>query len=395
MNAQNGGSEEDLAPSNKLQYVQQTTIFTPKMQQALIVIITVLKVAIGVGSIIATFGAGGDTIVKAISATINSGMFYQNLIQLTTTLVTQSTYLKSLLEINFVEGPEKVKRETLMIIQQIVTDGNESQIKPICQILSDILGGVSRAVGDWISTFIPDDAGLVGIAINMIINHTAKHAFGILSTFFDKIPNVFQDLLKHPDKLKDFLIGIVRDMEKGLRFKGRTTDEMTIVATVARLKKVGQHFIPGAELAEKYGIDDAMFDILFKVIKDYFEPNIERAVYVVGQIMPLIFVILTFNEICENGLPDSIILSEQASASQQRPRQRSRSRDRMHSVVRSFPRFDQPYPGYPGYPTYPQLTRGVTQTIPPPLRSPLPLPSTLIQPAVRRSQSGEPVKMRR
>jgi hypothetical protein len=302
-----GGEPPLQGSATQLQYARDTTIFTPELQKALQIIITVLKVAIGVGSVVVTFGAGGDTVVKSIVATINSGLFYLNLIQVTTTLATQSTYLSDLLKINFVEGPEKVKQETLVIIQRMVSDGNEAQIDPICEILASMLSSIAMVVGDWISTFIPDDAGLVGVAVTTIINQVSKHAFSLLSSVFDKIPTIFQDLFKHPEKLQKFLIGIVRDLEKGLRQKGPTTDEMTLSATIGRLKKIGQHYLPGAQLAEKYGLDDAMFDVLFKVIKDYFEPNIERAVYVVGQVMPLVFVILTFNEICEKGLPESIV----------------------------------------------------------------------------------------
>ena len=195
-----GGEPPLQGSATQLQYARDTTIFTPELQKALQIIITVLKVAIGVGSVVVTFGAGGDTVVKSIVATINSGLFYLNLIQVTTTLATQSTYLSDLLKINFVEGPEKVKQETLVIIQRMVSDGNEAQIDPICEILASMLSSIAMVVGDWISTFIPDDAGLVGVAVTTIINQVSKHAFSLLSSVFDKIPTIFQDLFKHPEK---------------------------------------------------------------------------------------------------------------------------------------------------------------------------------------------------
>jgi hypothetical protein len=283
-----------------LKYVKNKDIFPKPLKDALKVILTIAKIGIGVGSVVVTFGAGGDTVVESISATINSGMFYMSLIETTTTLAEQSHYMADLFKISFVDGPEVVKTRTLEIIKQILIDGNDEQISTICGILGDLLGSIAAVVGDWISTFIPDDAGIVGTAITVVINQSSKYAYRILEGFFNKIPTKFQELLKHPEKLQVFLVQILRDLEAGLRHKGPTDNKMSVTSTVGRLKKVAKQLLPGVDLAEKYGVDTVMYDILFNLIKTYFEPNIEKAIYVVGQAMPLIFVILTFNQICDN-----------------------------------------------------------------------------------------------
>lgn len=290
------GGDEQFSPQH-LQYTRDTTM-TRQMKDALRVIVTIMKVSIGVGSVIVTLGAGGDTIVEAISSTINSGIFYTNLMQLLTTLATESTYLQQLLNISFENGPSSVRTETLGIINQIIIDGNDDQLDMICEIFHDLLSSIASVVGDWVSTFIPDDAGMVGVVITQLINQSAKHAYKVLEALFDKVPTSFQNLLKYPDELQKFLIDILRSLEQGLRQTSQPGEEMSLSATVSRLKNVGKQMIPGLKMAEKYGIDAKMLDVLFGLIKTYFEPNIEKAVWVVGKVMPLIFTILTFNEVC-------------------------------------------------------------------------------------------------
>ena len=352
---------QQMHPS--LEYKRDPT-FSSQLKDALKVVLTVMKIAVGVGSVIVTFGAGGDTIVESISSTINSGMFYANLVEVTVKLATDSPYLAQLLKISFVEGPEQVKIDTMTIIKQIFIDGQDGQIGTICDLLQNLLDSIARVVGDWISTFIPDDAGIVGTIVTTIINASSKHAFNMLSTLFNKVPSKFQNLLKHPEELHKFLIGILRSLEEGLRQTGPTSNEMSLSATIGRMKKVGQQIIPGANLAVKYGIDAKVLDMLFNVIKNYFEPNIEKAILVVGQVMPLIFVILTFNELCHDTTQINAIKAEISMPripreyGSQIP-QSTRQQERLYPYPpqpRSYQMTPQPY----------QMTPPPYQMIPPP-----------------------------
>jgi hypothetical protein len=280
-----------------LTYTRDTK-FTDKMKKALKVLLTAMKISIGVGSVIVTFGAGGDTIVEAISATISSGMFFTNLTEMTLTLAEQSKYMSQLFRITFENGPEQVKSEALEVLRQMIRDGQEDQVGVICTTLQGMLESIAQVVGDWISTFIPDDAGIVGTVITTVITTSSQKANSILTGLFNRVPPQFQELLKHPDLLREFLIGIIRSIEEGMRHTGATSDEMSISATIGRIKKIGQELVPGIKLAEKLGVDTLMLDAIFSVIKKYFEPNIDRATQVVGKVMPLIFIIFVFGEVC-------------------------------------------------------------------------------------------------
>ena len=52
------------------------------------------------------------------------------------------------------------------------------------------------------------------------------------------------------------------------------------------------------KLAEDTGIDVKMFDLLFGVVNGVFRPSIKKAVDVVYIVMPLMFVVLSYYEVC-------------------------------------------------------------------------------------------------
>jgi 2,5-diketo-D-gluconate reductase A len=297
---QTGGQD----PQPPIEYKKDAGSLMSGFKDVLRGILTVIKITGGAAAMVGTMGAGGDTLVESVITTINSGLFYTELTQTLATLASNSQYVQQLIQISFENGPSKVKEETIRIVKQMIQEGNQSMLESVCHTFDDLLKSVATVVGDWISTFIPDDAGIVGTTVTLIINTAADKAFGILETLFNTVPEKFQDLLKHPQKLYDFLISILRMLEEGLREKGPTTNEMTFKATIGRLKKIGKQIVPGAALAEKFGIDEKILDMVFGIIKNYFEPNIQRAVSVAGQVMPLIFVILSLKQICGN--PDWI-----------------------------------------------------------------------------------------
>ena len=152
---------------------------------------------------------------------------------MTVNVVEQSTYLKQLFAIKFERhtqqsgggnddpdlGVLQIKRDTVNVIRQMIIDNQEDQLEAICKILGQILDNISSVVGDWISTFIPDDAGLVGITIRIIVNALSVRAFGICSALFNRMPPKFRDLLKYPDQLKAFLDDIAVYLEEMLRQK--------------------------------------------------------------------------------------------------------------------------------------------------------------------------------
>jgi hypothetical protein len=124
------------------------------------------------------------------------------------TIVIHSSYLEQLFKISFVGGPQKVKQETIHVITPMihVITPMIHVITPMIHVITpmmvmkdswnifgSLLPSITNVVGDWISTLIPDDAGLVGTAISMIITTVSNQAFGLFLNIYEKIPPIFKD----------------------------------------------------------------------------------------------------------------------------------------------------------------------------------------------------------
>jgi hypothetical protein len=279
MNSQRGGA--------KLSYERSNT-FSSTMKTTLKFLIKGLKITAGIGAVVASGGAGGDTIVGAISATIDSGMFAERLFNVINSESQSNVYLGDLLKIKFYDGPESVRQQTITIIERIVADGQIDQLDLICPTLNDLLDSIANVVGDWISTFIPDSGGLVGSIIESVISSNGDDSYNILATFFNKMPSQAQDLLKNILKfLEDALTGDNQEPTSS----GMASKFLKTSVTMA---------IPGGALIQKSGLDKQMYQEIFNFIRTYFEPNIDKATAVVAIVMPLVFVILTLGEYCKN-----------------------------------------------------------------------------------------------
>ena len=128
-------------------------------------------------------------------------MFYATLLEMITSIVNQSTYAKQLFEITFEQGPEQVKVETLKVVNQMIADKQIDQLQVLCRLFQSILGTIANIFGDWISTFIPDDAGLTGMTISMIVSSAPQQAYQLLIGLYQHVPEVFKNLLQQSNSL--------------------------------------------------------------------------------------------------------------------------------------------------------------------------------------------------
>ena len=289
-----GFSQTGGGVADQLKYTH-STIFSGAMKSTLKLLIKSLKVTAGIGAVVASGGAGGDTIVGAISATIDSGMFAQQLLDVRTEVAKGNIYFKEIFEITFAGGPEDVHTQATNIIRKMVANGQIGQLDLMCPTLIDLLEGIGNIVGDWISTFIPDSGGLVGSVIESIISSAEKGSYNKLAMLFNKLPDFAQDLFKNPKKLNKFLKDILQFLEDIL-IKDQPTNAPP--STSSFLKTSVTMAIPGGQIMKASGFDKIIYTKIFDIIKLYYEPNIDKATQVVGIIMPLVFAILTINEFC-------------------------------------------------------------------------------------------------
>lgn len=298
-----------IESKSNLKY-QRSNLFGDEIKTALNFILKSTKLVAGVLAIVGSGGAGGDTIVSAISATINSGIFMDNLMTSLRNLGENNQYLKQILELRFNQGPEDVNKKTITIMKQMASDGHIELLETMCPPLNEILENIAMIVGDWISTFIPDSAGTVGLLIEEIIESNAGDSYERLVKLFNMLPNSAQDLFKDSQKMSEFLIGILNFLKETLT---QDNQSMSLTGTGERfLKSSMTMMVPGMRLLQRSNYDKVMFTKIFDVISKYYEPNINKAVRVLEKVMPLTFSILTINKFCENPdlLTQPVVLKE-------------------------------------------------------------------------------------
>jgi hypothetical protein len=137
----------------------------------------------------------------------------------------------------------------------------EGKSNPIHDTFDTIIDPITQLAGEWIAAFIPESSGMVDIVVEEIITSPlSSRTFSIFAALFKKIPKKFQGLLIQPEILKSFLSEISN--------------------TWAKTPITG----------------DAMGIALSDVMVTKFQPNIDKASYVVSIIMPMAFSILVFND---------------------------------------------------------------------------------------------------
>jgi len=326
---------------------QGVIAYIPKMDKVIDTLILlcdlmipVVTTAAGVVAIIGTLGGGGDIIVKSVTSTVNTGLFATKIARAAIVMAENSSYLEQLLMISFKtdtedqdddQGPLQVRAEAMVIIEQMIRDGNESLIDEITRILMRLLDSVVTVTGQWISTFIPDEAGVIGHLIRGIVNITARkgasEAFNKCTWAFNKIPKQFRKFLKDGDALKVFLndvLQFLKEAVKRIREGGPTNDEMTLSATFGRIHdKILTQVVPGLQVTEKISLQLGIDKILTKLIDEQFAPNIDNAVAVVMQVVPLTFVILVFAQISADPTTLDPIRNKIKQESTQQPQTRT------------------------------------------------------------------------
>lgn len=295
----------------KVKY-NRNEIISGNIEKGLKLFLKSSKIVGSIGAIIATGGAGGDIIVKLISTTIDSGLFSEKLIEIMRESSKHSKYLESIYGITIEKGPMEVRKETISIIQKMIENGDVNEMNIVCPILLNLLESIGNIIGDWISAFIPDDGGLIGLIVENILTHTKKNSFDMLLRLYNILPNSIQSLLQNPNEMKIFSHKILDELRKSLTTKN---ESFGIWGIKFGLLKSGS-LTSGMKLWEELGYNKLIFQKIFDVIEIYYEPNINKAITVLQKVLPLGFVVLTLNEFCPKKINNNFEYNEKYSVNQ-------------------------------------------------------------------------------
>lgn len=292
---QKGGSILEIPQS--ISYIKSDS-FNQNLQTAIRFILKGIKLGAGLGAVVLSGGTGGDSIVALISATINSGLFLQKLYGVINNYDNKNIYLKKLLNIRMVEGPEQVRHDTLMIINEMSQKHQLDQLNLICPVILSLLDSVANIFGDWMSAFMPDTGGLIGFTITSIISSSQKNAYQQIANIYNKLPQSIQNLFINPSELEKFLDQIPQFIKDSIT----TEDNSFSISGLASrfIKSAVNTNASGLALLKYAGInlDPQQIVDFFNI---YYQPQIANAVKVIELCFPLIFMILTVNEFCSQG----------------------------------------------------------------------------------------------
>ena len=140
-------------------------------------LLSVLKVGSSVGSDVFL---GQDEIVSLVSTILDTYAFLNTL-----NMLRKNKDLKKIFSIQFT-SPEQVHEDTLKLLSE-----NE-EMYSLCKSLTPLLNEMAPIIGDWISVFLPDTAGVVGTTIQFIITQGGSSSYDKLTYLYNQLPESSQ-----------------------------------------------------------------------------------------------------------------------------------------------------------------------------------------------------------
>ena len=199
----------------------------------------VVKGALGAGAIAATGGAGGDTVVDIIFAVDASKEVLDAVDSAINSAGEIQQAMQTAMATNISNGPDAIYDAVEGIVISIAesSEFGADTIGAMADAISSLLNKLVGAVGDWIGTALPDDAGLGGAlireAMEGVIAELGENVFEILKAAFDALPQKAQDFISSPQEMAAFLNEIADKIVE---------------------------FLDGAETEEEEGEESTMFD---------------------------------------------------------------------------------------------------------------------------------------
>lgn len=158
------------------------------------------KITSGLTAAVLSGGAGGDTVVDAISVSLTSSQLLTELIK------PDNAKLMAILNLDFKDGPLGIERRIDKIYPQLTS--------ALLEQLDNIFELVSKAFADWMSAFIPDDGGITGIFIEDMLMAATNNTYDVLKGVFGMLPENIQELFTTPEKMEQFLRDIIETLKK-------------------------------------------------------------------------------------------------------------------------------------------------------------------------------------
>ena len=230
----------------------------------------VLKVAAGAGAVIGTAGMGGDTVTDMIFAVEGSAEVLAEIESVTTAAGELGDAISAAKGTNISAGPEAVYDSVLSVTESIAAAGGEEALNKAKDSIDELLEKLAGAIGEWVATALPDDAGLGGIAIReaieAVIGIISEDVYDLLKSAFRSLPAEVQKFIADPAAMEAFLNEITDDVvellenmqtssSEGEEEGGVTAFVADAAKTAVKMTPTGMMMSAAAELAVPKIID--------------------------------------------------------------------------------------------------------------------------------------------
>lgn len=171
------------------------------------------KILLGTGASISTAGLGGDIPIKVYFLLDKVYSVLLDIVNFLNDLKDAIRIFYDLFHINFTNGINGVECWVNYILDSYA--GETKVYKKVCGLLTKLLSIIGSFIGDLISTFIPNDPGVVSLLLEKIITKGPSLIYKkIKNIYCTKISNTVQKILEDKEALEEFIVEIYDNMEE-------------------------------------------------------------------------------------------------------------------------------------------------------------------------------------
>ena len=201
----------------------------------------VVKVAAGAGAIALTGGMAGDTAVDIMFAMDSAAEVLSSVEEASAGAGELGAAISAAMSTNISSGPDAVYDSVLEVAKSASSAGAEEALDGAKGQVDALITKLAGSIGEWVSTALPDDAGLGGIAIREAVESAigvaGEDAFDLVKSAFDALPAEAQSFIANPAAFESFMNDILDTIVEALQnyAKSSETGEESegVMATVA------------------------------------------------------------------------------------------------------------------------------------------------------------------
>ena len=248
-----------------------------------------VQIGLSTGAIVGTAGMGGDTIVDVLFAIDESAKMAGEIEEIVKAGKSLGKALKGVGDIHIRNGFDVIYKRVQDVIAQMVKlagDGARQLLKDIKEEILHLLHKMSRVIGKWVSSLLPDDAGLggpiVSAFIDKAIEEASENVYNALVSGFEALPGDAAEMIKDPERMEaffnkilDVVVGFFNGIIDPQTWGQNATKYVTKFASIGLISSatLGAGAIPAA-VGASVGADT----VVIKKLRDHLDTTVRQMI---------------------------------------------------------------------------------------------------------------------